>query len=347
METKFNSPASMPSSHILVTGGAGYIGSQMVLALLDAGQGPVVLDNMSTGVASAVPKGVPLYEGDCGNQQLVSEIIRSHAVRAIVHFAGSIVVPDSVVDPLGYYLNNTVNSRALIAAAVGAGIQTFIFSSTAAVYGEPTAVPISESAPLQPISPYGSSKLMTEIMLRDAARAHELRYVALRYFNVAGADSHNRTGQSSARATHLIKVACQAALGERPYLSVYGDDYPTADGTCERDYIHVADLAAAHMRALDYLSGGGESMAINCGYGRGYSVLEVIAAVKHVSGRDFEVRHESRRAGDPPSLVAAVNRVKDVLGWQPVFDDLNTIVAHALAWETRLRDIRQHRFARA
>jgi len=322
---------------VLVTGGAGYIGSHMVLALLDAGRKAIVLDDLSTGFRDLVPEGVPLVLGDIGDEALVRTTIREHGVTAIVHFAGSIVVPDSVKDPLGYYFNNTVKSRSLIAAAVAGGVETFIFSSTAAVYGEPEENPIGETAPTAPISPYGASKLMTEWMLRDAAAAHGLRYAALRYFNVAGADPKRRSGQSFPRATHLIKLAAQAALGERPYLEIFGEDYPTPDGTCVRDYVHVSDLAAAHLLALQHLEVGGDNLIANCGYGRGYSVKEVIAAVKRVSGIDFPVLHAPRRPGDPAMLVAGVDRIGLVLGFTPVLDHLDTIVADALAWEEKLR----------
>ncbi|MBB4018666.1 UDP-glucose 4-epimerase [Chelatococcus caeni] len=326
---------------VLVTGGAGYIGSHMVLALRDAGREVVVLDNLSTGFRWAVHPEAAVVEGDCGDEALLGKVIREHGVDAIVHFAGSIVVPDSVADPLGYYLNNTVRSRALIAAAVANGVPRFLFSSTAAVYGDAKESPIVETAPLDPVSPYGTSKLMTEMMLRDTARAHPLKYVALRYFNVAGADPAGRSGQSSPRATHLIKVATQAALGERTHLDVFGTDYPTPDGTCLRDYIHVSDLARAHVLALDHLAAGGESAVFNCGYGRGYSVLEVIEAVKRVSGVDFPVNHAPRRAGDPAALVAGAGRIRETLGWKPELDDLDTIVAHALAWERNLAARRQ------
>ncbi|ALA19937.1 MULTISPECIES: UDP-glucose 4-epimerase GalE [unclassified Chelatococcus] len=326
---------------VLVTGGAGYIGSHMVLALRDAGREVVVLDNLSTGFRWAVHPEAAFVEGDCGDEALLGKVIREHGVDAIVHFAGSIVVPDSVADPLGYYLNNTVRSRALIAAAVANGVPRFLFSSTAAVYGDAKESPIVETAPLDPVSPYGTSKLMTEMMLRDTARAHPLKYVALRYFNVAGADPAGRSGQSSPRATHLIKVATQAALGERTHLDVFGTDYPTPDGTCLRDYIHVSDLARAHVLALDHLAAGGESAVFNCGYGRGYSVLEVIEAVKRVSGVDFPVNHAPRRAGDPAALVAGAGRIRETLGWKPELDDLDTIVAHALAWERNLAARRQ------
>lgn len=323
---------------VLVTGGAGYIGSHMVLALADAGREVVVLDDLTTGFVGQVARGVPLVKGDCGDEALVARLVREFGITAIVHFAGSIVVPDSVKDPLGYYFNNTVKSRALIAAAVAGGVRNFIFSSTAAVYGEPDQSPISEAAAMQPISPYGSSKLMTEWMLRDTVAAHDLKAVVLRYFNVAGADPAGRSGQSFPRATHLIKLACQAALGQRSHLDVFGQDYPTPDGTCVRDYIHVSDLARAHVLALDHLERGGESLTMNCGYGRGFSVLEVIEAVKRVSGVDFEVRIAPRRAGDPPSLVAATKLIRDRLGFKPERDDLDLIVADALAWEQALRE---------
>ena len=321
---------------VLVTGGAGYIGSHMVLELVGAGEKVVVLDNLSTGSRIAVPAGVPLVVGDIGDQYAVEALIRKHAVRAVVHFAGSIVVPDSVADPLSYYHNNTVKSRALMAAAVAAGVPHFIFSSTAAVYGMPGVNPVTETTDLKPISPYGSSKLMTEMMLADTAFAHPFNYVALRYFNVAGGDPQGRTGQSTPRATHLIKVACQTALGQHSELKVFGTDYPTPDGTCVRDYIHVSDLARAHVSALRYLRDGGASEVFNCGYGGGYSVLDVIAAVKKVSGADFKVTYAPRRAGDPAALVADATRIHNVLGWQPQLNDLETIVTHAFAWEARI-----------
>jgi len=325
---------------MLVTGGAGYIGSHMVLELLSASEDVVVLDNLSTGFRSAVPDAVQFVEGNVGDMALVAQLLRDHSIDAILHFAGSIVVPDSVIDPLGYYGNNTCNSRNLLACAVEASVPYFIFSSTAAVYGEPDETPIGEGAQLRPISPYGSSKLMTETMLADTARAHPLRYVALRYFNVAGADPQGRTGQSTPRATHLIKVASEAAVGLRPGLDVYGTDYPTPDGTCVRDYIHVTDLVRAHLDALRCLRAGGEGTVLNCGYGKGFSVLEVVDAVKRVSGADFPVQTVDRRAGDPPALVAGVDRIHQVLGWQPQLNDLDTIVSHALAWERHLKSKR-------
>ncbi|PZQ19104.1 MAG: UDP-glucose 4-epimerase GalE [Ancylobacter novellus] len=323
---------------VLVTGGAGYIGSHMTLALVDAGRPVVVLDDLSTGFRSAAPEAVPFVQGCVGDEALVTRLIAMHGVEAIVHFAGSIVVPDSVTDPLGYYLNNTVRSRALIAAAVAGGVKRFVFSSTAAVYGEASAEPLSEDAPLDPVSPYGASKLMTERMLADASKAYGLSYAALRYFNVAGADPAGRAGQSAPRATHLIKLASQAAVGKRDRLQMFGDDYPTRDGTCVRDYIHVSDLAKAHMLALDHLAKGGESLVANCGYGTGASVKEVVQSVKRVSGVDFMVENAPRRAGDPASLVANPARARGVLGWTPDYADLDVIVGHALAWEKRLTE---------
>jgi UDP-glucose 4-epimerase len=322
---------------VLITGGAGYIGSHMVHELADAGERVVVLDNLSTGFDWAVAKGVPLIVGETGDQALVARIIRDHGVDAIIHFAASIVVPDSVRDPLGYYRNNTANSRSLIECAVNGGVRQFIFSSTAAVYGNPVEIPVKEDAPTLPISPYGWSKLMTEIMLRDAGSAHGLSYVILRYFNVAGADPQARTGQSTKAATHLIKVAVEAVLGLRAKLDVFGNDYPTPDGTCIRDYIHVSDLARAHADALAYLRSGAPSLTLNCGYGHGFSVLDVIEAVRRVSGVDFKVDIAPRRAGDPARIVADSEQARKKLGWRPRFDDLSTIVAHALAWERELQ----------
>ena len=321
---------------VLVTGGAGYIGSHMVLELVDAGEQVVVLDNLSTGFRWAVSPKATLVVGDAGDEELVRTIVRKHKVEAIIHFAGSIVVPESVADPLGYYLNNTVKSRNLMAAAVFSGVKHFIFSSTAAVYGNPKENPVSETAVAAPMSPYGSSKLMTETMLADTSRAHDFRYVALRYFNVAGADPQGRTGQSTPRATHLIKVACETALGKRDHIDVFGTDYPTPDGTCIRDYIHVKDLARAHVSALGHLRKGGTSDIFNCGYSKGYSVLEVIAAVKRASGVDFDVRLVPRRPGDPAAIVAASAKIRGQLGWQPEHDSLDTIVTQALAWEKTL-----------
>jgi UDP-glucose 4-epimerase len=326
---------------ILVIGGAGYIGSHMVHALADAGEAVVVLDNLSTGFDWAIPKGVPLIVGESGDQNLVGKLIAAHKVTAIIHFAASIVVPDSVRDPLSYYRNNTVNSRALIETAVKTGVSQFIFSSTAAVYGNPSQVPVAEDAALTPMSPYGWSKLMTEIMLRDASAAHGLGYVILRYFNVAGADPELRTGQSTQGATHLIKVAVEHALGKRAKLQVFGTDYPTPDGTCIRDYIHVNDLVSAHSIALAHLRGGGASATYNCGYGHGYSVLDVIAAVERACGHTLKVERVGRRPGDPAAIVADAGRIRAALAWAPQFDDLDTIVAHALAWERRLGELRR------
>lgn len=321
---------------VLVTGGAGYIGSHMVLALLDAGEDVVVIDNLSTGFRWAVASGAQLIVADIADTVAVEAAIKDQGVDAIIHFAGSIVVPDSVADPLGYYLNNTVKSRALIATAVACGVKNFIFSSTAAVYGNPAQNPVTETAALAPVSPYGSSKLMTEMMLADTAAAHDFRYVALRYFNVAGADPQGRSGQSTPRATHLIKVACETALGKRREMQIFGSDYPTADGTCVRDYIHVTDLAAAHSAALAYLRAGGASDVFNCGYSKGYSVNEVVGAVKRVSGVDIRAVAAPRRDGDPAAIVAASDKIRQVLGWTPAHDDLDRIVAQALAWERKV-----------
>ena len=321
---------------ILVTGGAGYIGSHIVHELKDAGESVVVLDDLSNGFVEALPSGVPLVTGDCGDGELLDATFAKHKVSAIVHMAGSVVVEESVADPLRYYGNNTMNTRTVIEAAVRGSISQFIFSSTAAVYGNPAQSPVKEDAPPQPISPYGWSKLMSELMLADAARAHGLRHVTLRYFNVAGADPKGRTGQSSRNATHLIKIAMQTALSQRPSMQIFGADYPTPDGTCIRDFIHVTDLAAAHTAALRYLRGGGASLTLNCGYGRGASVREVIAAVKRASGVDFKVEEGPRRAGDPASLVSSSDRIRNLFDWRPRLDDLELMVQHALAWERRL-----------
>ena len=321
---------------VLVTGGAGFIGSHMVHELVDAGEDVVVLDALTTGFRWAVAEKAKLVVGDAGDQGLVQALIRKHGIDAIIHFAGSIVVPESVADPLGYYHNNTVKSRSLIEAAVLGGVKNFIFSSTAAVYGNPEVMPVAEDARLRPESPYGTSKLMTELMLADTARAHDFRYVALRYFNVAGADPRGRTGQSTPRATHLIKVACESATGKRTGMEVFGTDYATRDGTCIRDYIHVTDLARAHSAALDYLRRGGTSEVLNCGYGRGFTVLEVIAAVKKASGVDFGVKMSPRRPGDAEQIIAKADRIRETLGWQPRLENLDTIVTQALAWEKHL-----------
>lgn len=326
---------------VLVTGGAGYIGSHMVLELRDAGQPVVVLDNLSTGFRWALPDDVPLVVGDVGDPELVSKIIAQYRIDAIIHFAGSIIVPESVKNPLLYYKNNTSNTRALIECAVDGKVPNFIFSSTAAVYGNPEQNPVAEDARLQPMSPYGTSKLMSEFMLADTANAHDFAYVALRYFNVAGADPKGRSGQSTPNATHLIKVACETALGRRSHMQIFGTDYPTHDGTCVRDYIHVSDLAAAHMAALSYLRGGGKSDVFNCGYSHGFSVSEVIEAVKEVSGSNFEVRLTDRRPGDPAAIVAASDKIRQTLGWKPQYADLQGIVANALNWETQLTRLKQ------
>jgi UDP-glucose 4-epimerase len=307
-----------------------------VLALLDAGEKVVVLDNLTTGFWWAVPQEAPLVKGDTGDQELVGRVIAEHGVTSIIHFAAKLIVPDSVTDPLGYYLNNTVKTRALLEAAVKGKVENFVFSSTAAVYGETGNDPVDEDRALNPVSPYGKSKLMSEWMLQDVAAAHGLRYAVLRYFNVAGADPRGRAGQSSAVATHLIKVAAQAALGRRDGMDVFGTDYPTPDGSCLRDYIQVSDLASAHLDALRHLRGGGVSGVFNCGYGRGYSVLEVIDTVKRVSGVDFTVRVSGRRAGDPPAIIAKSDKIRATLGWTPQHDDLDGIVRQALDWEDKL-----------
>ena len=325
---------------ILVTGGAGYIGSHMALELLDAGESVVVLDDLSTGFRWAVPDGVPLVVGDFGDEDLVTETIARHDVEEIIHFAAKIVVPESVAHPLAYYLNNTAKARALLETAVGCDVPRFIFSSTAAVYGDPAENPVTEDAALAPVSPYGRSKLMVEWMLEDTARAHDLSYVALRYFNVAGADPLGRSGQSTPNATHLIKVAVQTALGQREKMQVFGTDYATPDGSCLRDYIQVSDLVRAHRDALRYLRGGGKSLVANCGYARGYSVLEVIETVKRVSGVDFKVELAPRRPGDPAAIVASNKHAREILGWTPQHDDLEQIVKQALEWERMLAKTR-------
>lgn len=325
---------------VLVTGGAGYIGSHAVLALTDAGWPVAVIDNLSTGFRFAVPEGVPFYHGDIADTDLLARIFAEQGMGsgsgAIMHFAGSVVVPESVEKPLDYYHNNTANSRTLIAAAVDAGVPHLLFSSTAATYGVPDFSPIGEDAPKRPINPYGWSKLMTERMLADTAKAAPLNYGALRYFNVAGADPQRRSGQSTPLATHLIKVTAQAALGQRSHVEIFGTDFPTPDGTGVRDYIHVTDLVEAHALLLDHLRGGGASVTLNCGYGRGYSVREVIDTVRRVSGREFEVREAPRRAGDPAAIVARADKVRTVLGWEPAHADLEEIVAAAYEWERHL-----------
>jgi UDP-glucose 4-epimerase len=327
---------------VLVTGGAGYIGSHAVLALLDSGWRVVVIDNLTTGFEWAVPGGAVLAKGDIADQPLVARLIEEHKIGAIMHFAGSIVVPESVEQPLKYYENNTVKSRSLIESAVTGGVRHFIFSSTAATYGIPDRVPIGEEARTEPINPYGWSKLMTERMLADTAFAHPINYCALRYFNVAGADPEGRSGQSTAGATHLIKVAVEAAIGKRSHVSVFGTDYETPDGTGIRDYIHVSDLAAAHVDALEKLiADPSESHVMNCGYSRGFSVLEVLDSVDRVTNMRIERRMEPRRAGDPPSLVADNRKILATLPWRPKRAELDTIVADALAWERSLAERRR------
>ena len=326
---------------VLVTGGAGYIGSHMVQALVEAGENVVVIDNLSTGFSAFLPEGVPLFIGDAADEKLVEGVIAAHGVESVIYFAGSIVVPKSMRDPLAYYRNNTMTTRSLLNAVVKCGVSRFIFSSTAAVYGDPDQMPVPENAPTRPLSPYGSSKLMTEIMLHDVASAHGMNYIVLRYFNVAGADPLARIGLATAGATHLLKIAVEAATGQRAKIEVYCTDYPTPDGSCIRDFIHVSDLAQAHRAALSYLREGGASATLNCGYGRGYSVLETIAAVRRVSGRNFAVQHAARRPGDITTMVADTSRIRTTLDWTPQYDDLETIAAHTLAWEEKLLRERQ------
>jgi UDP-glucose 4-epimerase len=321
---------------VLVTGGAGYIGSHMALRLGDAGEPTVVLDNLTTGFDWAVDHRATLVQGDAGDTELVARLIAEHGITEIIHFAGSIVVPESVVDPLKYYRNNTATSRNLLEAAVKGGVQRFIFSSTAAVYGMTGLAPVEETTPLLPMSPYGRSKLMTEWMLADVAAAHPIKYGVLRYFNVAGGDPQKRSGQSTPLATHLIKVASQTALGQRQKMDIFGTDYPTPDGTCVRDYIHVTDLIEAHKLLLDRLRGGGESITLNCAYGQGYSVRQVIDTVKSVSQVDFRVDEGPRRPGDPASITATGEKIRAELGWVPRHDDLREMVQTALDWERYL-----------
>ncbi len=326
---------------VLVTGGAGYIGSHAVLALRDAGWPVAVIDNLVTGFRWAVPDDVAFYEGDIADAALLARIFAEQETGAILHFAGSVVVPESVSDPLKYYDNNTARSRALIGAAVAAGVPHFIFSSTAATYGIPAVSPVGEDCPQNPINPYGMSKLMTERMLADVAAAHAINFCALRYFNVAGADPQARTGQSTAGATHLIKVAVEAALGKRAGVDVFGSDFATPDGTGVRDYIHVSDLAAAHVLALEALiADPARSLTMNCGYGRGFSVLEVLDAVDRVTNLKIERRMGPRRAGDPDALISDNRKIRATLAWEPRFADLDTIVRHALAWERKLGEMR-------
>ena len=326
---------------VLVTGGAGYIGSHAVLALKDAGWPVAVIDNLSTGFRFAVPDDVPFYESDIADGPLLARIFAEQGTAAIMHFAGSIIVPESVENPLKYYDNNTAKSRTLIEHALAGGVRHMIFSSTATVYGEPEIKPLTESDPLTPVNPYGMSKLMTERILADVSNAHELNHCVLRYFNVCGADPHGRSGQSTQGATHLIKVAVEAVLGKRDHVAVFGDDYPTPDGTGIRDYIHISDLAQAHVLALAALIEQPErSLTMNVGYGRGFSVLEVLDAVDRVAQKTIERRQMPRRAGDVPSLVSDPSLIRSTVAWTPQYDDLDTIIQHALAWEQKLSDLR-------
>ncbi|HEV7233722.1 MAG TPA: UDP-glucose 4-epimerase GalE [Sphingorhabdus sp.] len=326
---------------VMVTGGAGYIGSHAVLALIDAGHRPIVIDNLVTGFRWAIPQHVVFYEGDVADSQMVGRIIENERIDAVMHFAGSVVVPESVENPLKYYKNNTANSRALIETLVANNVRHMIFSSTAATYGIPETSPVREDMPTVPINPYGMSKLMTEMMLRDVAAAHDFNYCALRYFNVAGADPEGRSGQSTIGATHLIKIAVEAALGKRDAVSVFGTDYATEDGTGVRDYIHVADLAAAHVIALQALvADPATSHILNCGYGHGYSVMQVLDAVDRVTNNKLVRKMEPRRAGDPDALISDNRAIMSRFGWRPQFDDLDTIVKHALAWERQLDERR-------
>ncbi len=325
----------MSKSRILVTGGAGYIGSHVVLQLIERGEDVIVLDDLCTGFRQAVGS-TPLVVGNVGDNALVAGLLREHRVDTVIHFAAHTIVPESVRDPLKYYGNNTCATRSLLASCVAHGVKHFVFSSTAAVYGIPAGGVAREDTPTSPINPYGRSKLMSEWTLRDLSLASPLRHVILRYFNVAGSDPKGRIGQSTRAATLLVKVACEAVVGKRTHVSVFGTDYPTADGTGVRDYIHVHDLARAHLSAVDYLRSGGESTTINCGYGHGFSVREVLATVERVAGRKLDIREEPRRDGDPPALVAEASRVRQLLGWQPELDDLEQIVKTSLAWEQRL-----------
>jgi len=330
--------------NILVTGGAGYIGGHMVLGLLDRGITPVVIDDMSNGVPWALRPGVPFYHGDIGDYALVSRVLREHEIDTIIHFAAQLITPDLYEKPLEYYLRNTVKSRALLQAAMEHGVKRFVFSATAAVYGNPVSNPVSEAGPIAPTSPYGTSKYMTELMLADVAAFSDMRYVALRYFNVAGADPQTRYGQSTTKTTLLVQIAVQNALGVRNKFEVFGTDYPTPDGTCIRDYIHVTDLVDAHVRALDHLEAGGDNLTCNVGYGHGFSVKDILDTVKRVSGREFLVTYGPRRRGDPIEVVADARLIREKLGWAPNYDDIEKIVDHALRWEQHLID--NYRFAR-
>jgi UDP-glucose 4-epimerase len=326
----------VPNGAILVTGGAGYIGSHVVRQLGESGHEVVVLDNLSRGFRQAVPAGA-LVVGEVGDYALVSRLLAEHRVDTVMHFAAFTIVPESVAQPLKYYGNNTCSTRSLLQACLENQVKNFVFSSTAAVYGMPEGgQPADEESPTRPINAYGTSKLMSEWMLRDVAASSALRYVALRYFNVAGSDPEGRIGQATPGATLLTKVACEAMVGKRPHVSVFGSDYPTPDGTGVRDYLHVEDLAAAHLNALDYLRAGGKSVTLNVGYGHGYSVREVLQMVETVGGSPLVVREEARRPGDPAFLVAKADRIRTELGWRPRYDDLHQIVSHSLAWERKL-----------
>jgi UDP-glucose 4-epimerase len=335
-----NDSSRFRSMTVLITGGAGYIGSHAVLAFQEAGYAVAVVDDLSTGRREAVPEGVPFFEGDAGDQAFMQALLESEKIASVIHFAGSLIVPESLEQPLAYYRNNTAASRNLTEACVQVGVRHFIFSSTCAVYGVADRLPVSEEAPTNPINPYGRSKLMTEWILADASQAHDFSAVSLRYFNVAGADPEGRTGQSTPKATQLIKVACEAVVGLRDGVTVFGDDYDTPDGTCIRDYIHVSDLADAHVAALRYLEAGGRSRPLNCGYGHGFSVREVLDTVKRVAGYDLVIRPGPRRPGDPPALFADVSQSREALGWRPARDDLSEIVASALRWEKLLQENR-------
>ena len=326
---------------ILVTGGAGYIGSHVVRQLGEAGyENIIILDNLSKGFESSVLYG-QLIVGDTGDKELVSKILAEHNITAVLHFAAHTIVPESVADPLKYYGNNTCNTRNLLECCQNAGVKYFIFSSTAAVYGEPDEVPVTEETPKHPINPYGTSKLMSEWMIQDLAHATDMRYVILRYFNVAGCDPEGRIGQSTEGATLLTKVAVETALGIREQVAIFGTDFDTADGTGVRDYIHVEDLASAHLDALSYLQDGGEPVILNCGYGHGYSVRDVLSAVEKAHGKPLNIVEKDRRAGDPPSLIAQADKIKKILGWQPKYDDLDKIVTSALNWEKKLQAMKK------
>ncbi|WND03184.1 UDP-glucose 4-epimerase GalE [Temperatibacter marinus] len=322
---------------ILVTGGAGYIGSHTLIEVCDAGEDVIVVDNLSTGFKEAIDSRAKFLQGDIGDQAFMQRVFEDHSIEAVIHFAGSVIVPESVENPLLYYRNNTENTRQMIEHCVTHQVKKFIFSSTAAIYGMPEECPVDETYQRNPISPYGHSKSMSELMLEDASKAYDFNFIALRYFNVAGADPMGRTGQSTKNATHLIKVACEAALGYRDELLIFGSDYDTSDGTCIRDYIHVSDLAAAHLCALSALRKTAQSEIINCGYGTGYSVLEVLSTVKKVSGVDFNTRFTDRRAGDSPQVVAKCSKIHEHLDWIPKYNNLSLIVEHAIEWERKIR----------